>query len=96
MRSCRLTLACILFAAMIAATACTREPSISANAPVDGESLVGTKCTSCHSLDRVNGAKKTKQGWNLTIGRMISNGLVVTDDEKAAIVDYLTARDAQR
>ncbi len=55
----------------------------------DGATLVNDKCVQCHSLDRVQGARKSKSDWEATVSRMESNGLQVTSDEKTAIVEYL-------
>jgi Quinohemoprotein amine dehydrogenase A, alpha subunit, haem binding len=56
-----------------------------------GEALVNEKCTRCHSLDRIQGARKSPEDWQATVSRMQGNGLKVTDAEKATIVDYLAA-----
>lgn len=54
------------------------------------KSLVDAKCSMCHSLDRVYSASKTKAQWDVTMTRMKSNGLVITDADYAAILDYLS------
>lgn len=54
------------------------------------KSLVDSKCSMCHSLDRVYSAEKTAAQWEATIDRMKSNGLVVTDEEYAQILEYLS------
>lgn len=59
---------------------------------LDGAGLVQQRCTVCHSLDRVNAASKDKAGWETTVSRMIRNGAKVTEQEKAAIVQYLAGR----
>jgi cytochrome c5 len=60
-------------------------------APLDGRTIVETKCTQCHDLTRVQTAKKDRSGWEDTVARMESNGLQVTPEEKSAAIDYLTA-----
>lgn len=62
----------------------------------EGRQLVEEKCSRCHSLDRVEQAQKAGDEWGATVDRMIGNGLQVTDEEQQAIVEYLTARDAER
>jgi hypothetical protein len=57
------------------------------------EQLTMSKCTLCHSYQRVERANYDEQGWEETVDRMIGNGLVVTTDERAVIVEYLTATD---
>jgi hypothetical protein len=61
---------------------------------LDGKTLVAEQCGRCHPAARVDGATKDQAGWTATVGRMRSNGLVVTDEQAAAIVKYLTERDA--
>lgn len=60
-----------------------------------GEALVQSKCSMCHTLDRVNSAKYDEAKWTETVERMVKNGAVLTAEEKAEIIAYLTARDAQ-
>jgi len=78
---------------MLANTGCGAS---STAAPVDtadpGGRLVATKCVMCHSLNRVESATYDKAGWLDTVSRMQRNGLVVTAEEKAAIIDYLASR----
>jgi cytochrome c5 len=66
-----------------------------AAATAGGEALVQTKCSMCHNLDRVNAASKDAAGWSATIDKMVGNGAVLTGEEKAAIIDYLTKRDSK-
>lgn len=61
-------------------------------APSEGQQLVETKCKMCHTLDRVRQANKSAEEWESTVTRMERNGLVVSDDEKALIIDYLATR----
>lgn len=60
-----------------------------------GEALVQSKCSMCHTLDRVNSAKYDEAKWTETVDRMVRNGAVLTAEEKTEIIAYLTARDAQ-
>jgi cytochrome c5 len=53
--------------------------------------LVDTKCSLCHTLDRVYSAQMSRDEWIVTIDRMKQNGLVVTDGEYDTIVDFLAA-----
>jgi hypothetical protein len=54
--------------------------------------LIESKCVMCHTLDRVKAAKHDAAGWEQTISRMRSNGLVITDEEMQQILDYLESR----
>lgn len=54
------------------------------------KALVDSKCSMCHSLDRVYSAQKTAAEWEITIDRMKTNGMVITDEENAQILEYLS------
>lgn len=73
------------------AAGCASPPT---SASPDGKILVAEQCGRCHPIERVNGVRKDRTGWTATVTRMRSNGLVVTDEQAAAIVDYLSTRDA--
>lgn len=72
------------------------EPQAPPAGTEEGQRLVETKCAGCHTLDRVEQADKSGEQWVATVDRMVDNGLVLTDEEKQAIVAYLSARDAAR
>ncbi len=61
-----------------------------------GKSLVARKCSVCHDLDRVFGARKNIKQWTSTVGRMITT----MDDpdflslqEKTDIITFLSRRE---
>lgn len=54
--------------------------------------LVESKCSGCHELDRVWAASYDAAGWDAVVRRMESNGLQLSDDERATIVAYLAAQ----
>ena len=54
-----------------------------------GRELVEDVCTYCHNLDRLRGHELSREEWRGFIKGMISEGAPVTDEEFAAIVDYL-------
>jgi mono/diheme cytochrome c family protein len=87
--------AALLFAAFIVVASllvgCGAAPP--ASTTTDGQALVAEQCGRCHAIEQVNGAKKDRAGWTATVARMRTNGLDVTDEQAAAIVDYLTKRD---
>lgn len=67
----------------------------SPDAGQDAARLAETKCTMCHTYDRVESADYSREEWESTVTRMQQNGLVVTDEEKATIVEYLAEQDAK-
>jgi cytochrome c5 len=85
-----------LFAASIlvlASVACT--PSGQAVQPAGGAELVKSKCTLCHSMDRINQANKDRAAWAETVERMRTAGAVLTDAEASQVVEYLAKSGAK-
>ncbi len=56
---------------------------------LDGATLLQERCTSCHNLDRVKSAAKSKDQWTATVERMISKGAKLNDAEKSVLIEYL-------
>lgn len=54
------------------------------------KAVVDSKCSLCHSLDRVYSATKTKAEWETTVTRMKSNGLVITESEYSQVIEFLS------
>lgn len=59
---------------------------------LDGAQLVETRCTVCHTRDRIDAANKTPAEWEATVQRMIGNGAQLTPEEQQAVVEYLSNR----
>ncbi|MBC7228524.1 MAG: hypothetical protein H5T61_15040 [Thermoflexales bacterium] len=55
----------------------------------DGATLLQERCTACHTLDRVESARKTAEEWERTVVRMIGRGAKLTEAERAVLVEYL-------
>jgi cytochrome c5 len=68
----------------------TANPAATSAPAADGASLVESRCTVCHALDRVKSAKKTKDQWTATVAKMISNGAKLTPAEQTIVIDYLS------
>jgi cytochrome c5 len=64
-------------------------------APLDGRRLVAWKCNACHRSVRATESRKTRAEWELTVARMVQNGLAARDDEIKAIIDYLVSLDTE-
>lgn len=72
----------------------TQAPSSAMALPVEtpalnGETLLETRCSVCHSADRTRQAKKTRAQWEQTVTRMIGRGAQLTEAEETVLVDYL-------
>lgn len=69
-------------------------PSGTPSAALDGKALVDERCTNCHSRSRID--QKMASGadlaaWTQTVDRMISYGAQLDDQERQAVLDYLTS-----
>jgi len=56
---------------------------------ISGATLLDTRCTVCHSKSRVTGARKTYDGWNQTVNRMVLKGAALSPEEILILVEYL-------
>lgn len=56
---------------------------------LDGAVLVETRCTTCHTAERITAKVADEAGWTETVDRMISYGASLNDDERAALIAYL-------
>lgn len=56
--------------------------------------LIHKKCTACHNLERVKKARKTKDEWQITIGKMVKYSMnpdLLTTTETASMIEFLTS-----
>ena len=56
---------------------------------LNGQVLVQERCTKCHDLARVTGAKKTLAQWKTTVTRMVTIGADLNLEEQEAVNQYL-------
>jgi cytochrome c5 len=54
-----------------------------------GKAIVNNACTKCHSIKRVESAKKNASEWEATLDRMIKKGAKVTPGERETVLKYL-------
>lgn len=57
-----------------------------------GKDLVEIRCSTCHDLGRVVGARRTKEDWERITRNMIERGPVAGPPQIQAIISYLTAQ----
>jgi competence protein ComEA len=55
-----------------------------------GKDVVEEVCGACHGADLVASRRATKQGWSYIVDDMVSRGATATNDQIAAINDYLS------
>lgn len=63
------------------------KPTATSAVAADGETILRSNCTNCHTLDRVVSSKKTREQWDQTVTRMVRLSTV----EHPVLVDYLAA-----
>lgn len=60
-----------------------------AGSSADGQTLMQTRCTVCHSTARITSAHMTATQWKTTVDHMISNGAQLSPAEEQTLVTYL-------
>ncbi len=68
--------------------ACTRSPAQPSSDPA---ATVMSKCTVCHSAERICAdlGRKDREEWKRTVARMVERGADVAEQDIPSIVDYL-------
>ncbi|QQS45858.1 MAG: hypothetical protein IPM66_18300 [Acidobacteriota bacterium] len=56
-----------------------------------GKEVFEARCTLCHESDLTEQQRLTRQGWTREVDKMIRWGATVPDEEKAPLIDYLSA-----
>lgn len=56
-----------------------------------GRESVAALCTQCHGLDTAVSQRRTRQEWEETVGRMVSNGAQIPLDESKVVIEYLSS-----
>lgn len=49
-------------------------------------------CSACHKPEMITASRRTRAQWEDVVEKMISKGVKGTDDELAAVVDYLAGQ----
>ncbi|MBI5489224.1 MAG: cytochrome c [Deltaproteobacteria bacterium] len=70
------------------ATAAEDAPAVPA---IDAAALVQSRCTRCHTAARIERARgRDRDWWDRTVGSMVRKGARINDEERAALVEYLS------
>lgn len=57
---------------------------------INAADLLEKRCSVCHPAAKPKGAKKTPAQWEATVTRMMGKGAKLSNDEKKALIDYLS------
>ena len=55
-----------------------------------GKQTVERVCSVCHDLDVATGPRRVKAEWRAMVNAMVNRGAIATDEEIAAIIEYLS------
>lgn len=66
-------------------------PAASRGRAADGEAVFTRACLVCHGADLTEQQRLSPAGWTREVEKMMRWGAVVTEPEKAALVEYLSA-----
>jgi len=55
-----------------------------------GKETVQKACATCHEIEAVVASRRTRIGWQLSVDDMVSRGAEGSEEELAAVVEYLT------
>ncbi len=83
---------------VLVGAACGQAPATGPGTPtpakevLDGAMLLQARCTRCHTLARVEGARLTPAEWEQTVRRMVEKGADLSETEISVLVAYLAER----
>lgn len=58
-------------------------------AAISGQTLLEERCVTCHTLENAVSVTGTFEDWEIIVDRMIQRGAVLTDEEKAILLEFL-------
>jgi mono/diheme cytochrome c family protein len=65
-------------------------PAHPALPPGAGADIVATRCTICHSAERVTSANRSRAQWTTVVARMVFFGAPLPGDQTQAVIAYLS------
>ncbi len=86
-----LTLLLLYLAACSSSTPAPTKASPTSASSLDGAALVQERCTACHPISRVEGARFSAADWKTVVDTMIARGAQLSPQEEIAVVSYLAA-----
>ena len=54
-----------------------------------GKAVMNNRCIACHDIGRVTNYKNDKDGWTLTVDRMVLLGAILSEEQREQTIDYL-------
>ncbi len=59
------------------------------NRALDGGTLLAERCSTCHGTNKVRQTRKTSEGWDKTVSRMMTKGARLAEGKKTFLLDFL-------
>jgi mono/diheme cytochrome c family protein len=83
----------LVFTGMLLASCKSNSTPAAATSPSgavsDGQALMQTRCSVCHSVNRITSAHKTADQWKTTVDKMVANGAQLSSQEEQTLIDFL-------
>jgi hypothetical protein len=79
------------FSLLACGGAATPAPPTATPTAHPGERLVASRCSTCHTLETVKGAKYSSASWATVVERMVGKGAQLDQTQQAQVVEYLAA-----
>jgi mono/diheme cytochrome c family protein len=80
----------VLTGTLLAACGSTSSPTASSSGGTsDGATLLQTRCSVCHGVNRVTSRTGTADEWKMVVDNMINRGAQLTPQEEQTLVTYL-------
>jgi competence protein ComEA len=90
MRSQQLKYAAMMLLTLVLATIAGGQENKSNLPDGPGKEQLQRVCSSCHELETVTAARRTKGGWQQTIEDMVDRGAEGSEEDMVAVLSYLT------
>ena len=69
------------------------EPGIiSEERPLNGPVILEEHCSGCHAIQVLELNRKSRSDWEITLEKMEAFGLQLSEEEQAALLDYLESK----
>lgn len=65
---------------------------VSGERPLNGPAIMEEHCSGCHAIQVLELNRKSRSDWEITLEKMKEFGLQLSQEEQAALLDYLESK----
>jgi mono/diheme cytochrome c family protein len=65
---------------------------VSGERPLNGPAIMEEHCSGCHAIQVLELNRKSRSDWEITLEKMEEFGLQLSQEEQAALLDYLESK----